>query len=1002
MRQISYSLRHMVWAFLLVFAADVQAATLPPGFIEAQVATGLNPVAMTLDHHGRVWIAEKHGVVRIVDTQGDLLPDPFVTLPVDDYNERGLLGIALHPDFHAHPFVYLYYTVPGQHRNRVIRLMANGDLAVPGSEETLIDLDPMPGYIHNAGAMVFDAAGYLYIATGEGAAPQAAQDLASTHGKVLRLWPDGRIPSDNPFYTQTSGKYRAIWAYGFRNPFSMTYEAATDRIWVGDVGAGAFEEVNLVEAGRNYGWPLIEGPRDAQQPPLAYRDPFFAYDHDAGCAIAGAAVYPPGQQHFPAAYAGGFFFGDYCEGHLRWIDTLGQVHPFATGIPRPLALLVDEAHGFLYYLSRAGMGGGSPEDNTQTQQGALWRISYVGEGAPHISVQPQDILVPAGETADFVVQAQGSQPLTYRWLVDGLPTGDTLARLSLPAVPLSLDGTRIWCVVTNGYGSDTSATAVLAVTANQRPQPQILLPTTAMRFRAGDSIRFAGQALDPETGLLPPSALRWWVDWHHHTHTHPGLRLVEGVSEGGWRVPVVHETDTNIWYRIYLQATDTGGLSRTVYQDFFPALTALVIEGPAGIEISADGKRYALPARVPSLIGLQRMLEAPASQTVGDTLYRWVAWEHGGTARLRTLFAPAAGLHLRARYEALALGQGSGLWGSYFDDPELDLDGEPQVERLDTTVHFGWGDASPLPGMLPRDYFTVRWQGEVQAVLGEMYTFVVRSDDGCRLWVGDSLLIDQWVPQAPTEHSAQMTLQAGQRYPILLEYMEIKGGAEVSLQWSSPSTVRAVIPRCQLYPLPFFYPARLSGSLWVDADKNGFRDVGERLLAGVELRLLQAADTQVVARCTSDAAGGYAFGLLAEGDYVIQVLTQSLGQWYRPGPALDAWGRSPRIHLPAGEHRVADLPLWPFEADLSGPFPELVCYPNPTSGQAGLRFYAVLPQAVQVSWLDMQGRTLGALHTWVDSGTAHIELPLAGLSPGQYVVRVQGPQGVRVLPLWHL
>ena len=989
-----YTILLLIW--LGSGLGTLQASELPPGFVETQVVAGLNPVAMTQDHHGRMWIVEKNGTVRIVDSAGYLLPVPFIVLPVDDYNERGLLGIALHPDFHAQPYVYLYYTVPGQNRNRVSRFLANGDLAVPGSEEILMDLDVMPGFIHNGGAMCFDVTGHLLIATGEGAQPPAAQDLNSTLGKILRIAPDGSIPPDNPFYDSLSGPAQAIWAYGLRNPFSMTIDPLTLDLYVADVGGGAYEEVNRIRAGGNYGWPLIEGPRDQQALPPDYEDPVYAYDHDAGCAIVGAAFSLPGPGGFPATYDGGFFFGDYCEGTINWRDLAGAVHPFATGVPRPLALAFVPETGDLYYLTREGIGGGSPADNTSTQQGALWRVSYVGEGPPQVSVDPRSQLVPLGESVTFQVQAQGSQPLTYQWLRDGQPVaGATDPQLTLLVSSLSQDGQGYRCLVHNAYGEDTSANAQLAVTANQRPQPQIEWPQPGATFRAGDSLTFRGYADDPETGRLPDSALTWWVVWHHARHTHPGAGPFTGVGEGGWQVPVVNETDPDVWYRLYLRATDSTGLAQVLYRDMYPELCTLRLEGPPGLVVNIDGKLATLPASFPSVIGLQRTIEVPDWYVVGDSLYRWQRWADGYRERLRQVIAPAAGRTWRLEYEALPLGQGSGLWAAYYDDPELDLDGEPTLERLDTTLHFNWGDGSPVPDQLPRDYFTVRWKGEVQAVFGETYTFYVRADDGYRLWIGDSLLIDRWGPQAPTEHSGDLTLAPGERRPLLLEYMELKGGAEISLQWSSPSTPKAVVPRRQLYPAPFFYPAQVTGEVWDDRNQNGFRDVGEPPLADVPVLLRAAADSAIISQHMTGAEGDFLFGQLPAGSFFVQVLSQGTGTWWRPGGGLDAWGRSPVFDLVAGSQRHVAAPLMAFSAQWAEtPLPDLVVFPNPAVDWLHLRFWALLPQQnLTLRILDLQGREVLRQHIHVEQGPQAIRLPVHHLPPGAYLLEVQTPQG---------
>jgi hypothetical protein len=175
---------------------------------------------------------------------------------------------------------------------------------------------------------------------------------------VLRFNPNGSIPADNPFYGSTSGVNRSIWARGLRNPFTFAFQPSTGRLFINDVGAGSWEEINDGIAGSNYGWPLSEGPTSAP----GQRGPLFAFGHGhapipAGCAIAGGAFYNPIVPTFPASYVGSYFFADLCG------DAIYRVQPangfafntFATGIDQPVDLQVGP-DGALYYLARGGGG----------------------------------------------------------------------------------------------------------------------------------------------------------------------------------------------------------------------------------------------------------------------------------------------------------------------------------------------------------------------------------------------------------------------------------------------------------------------------------------------------------------------------------------------------------------------------------------------------------------------------------------------------------------------
>src|SRR5439155_13430804 len=160
----------------------------------------------------------------------------FLTLNVDSQGERGLLGIAFDPSFTTNHYVYLYYTVPiAPEHNRVSRFTANGDVAVPNSEQVLLDLDNLSSATnHNGGGLHFGPDGKLYLGVGENANGSNSQTLSNLLGKLLRFNSDGTIPTDNPFYATAAGKNRAIWALALANPFTLAVQPGTAPRWIGD------------------------------------------------------------------------------------------------------------------------------------------------------------------------------------------------------------------------------------------------------------------------------------------------------------------------------------------------------------------------------------------------------------------------------------------------------------------------------------------------------------------------------------------------------------------------------------------------------------------------------------------------------------------------------------------------------------------------------------------------------------------------------------------------
>ena len=344
------------------------AATLPSGFTDSQVVSGLtNPTDMEFAPDGRLFVTEDAGRLRIANPDGTLSTFLNISTKVDSNGERGLLALTFDPGFSTNGYIYLHYTRKATSttppHNRIVRVTASGDRVVSGSEKLIFRLDNQnaaeqsPQFM--GGALDFGTDGKLYVATGDNETPKKAQRLTNLFGKMLRINKSGTIPTNNPFYTTASGNDRAIWALGLRNPFKFAVQPGTGTIFINDVGERTWEEINQLEKGANYGWPVHEGV--ANDPP--YVDPIFAYGHGGdpattGCAITGGTFYPPTSTLFPQEYEGDYFFADFCSGWIRRLEpTPGggfAASGFATGLERPIDLEVSQA-GELYYLARGNM-----------------------------------------------------------------------------------------------------------------------------------------------------------------------------------------------------------------------------------------------------------------------------------------------------------------------------------------------------------------------------------------------------------------------------------------------------------------------------------------------------------------------------------------------------------------------------------------------------------------------------------------------------------------------
>src|SRR5437867_211247 len=399
------TLRHTVIALLAVGLACVGVAAgaiaVPPDFDEQIIVQGLDrPTAFAYAPDGRLFIAEKAGRIRVVTADGDLLPTPFVTVPVNTDNDRGLVGIAIDPEFLDNHYVYLAYTtnlVPSSPRNRysrihrITRMTANGNVAVPGSEVILVDNIPSDIDSHTGGSLRFGSDGKLYISTGDGSDYDTVNSLALRSmdidqlvGKILRINPDGTVPSDNPFYSTPGAIRSKVWQYGLRNPFKTAFRPTTGALYVEDVGWAHWEEVNVSPAGSFFGWPCYEG--NAPQPQyqstfpaqcgaVTGTPPLYTYAHNSrGGAITGISFFEGG--NYPSQYVDRVFISDYAQNWIKAI-TLGPGETFAsiadialgdaTFTPVDLSLAPE---GNLFYLVVAA--------DFTVPSGSLHRIVYVG------------------------------------------------------------------------------------------------------------------------------------------------------------------------------------------------------------------------------------------------------------------------------------------------------------------------------------------------------------------------------------------------------------------------------------------------------------------------------------------------------------------------------------------------------------------------------------------------------------------------------------------------
>lgn len=256
----------------------------------------------------RLFVAEQKGRIHVFENKSDI-SSTTVFLDIEDIvddrsNEEGLLGLAFHPNYTTNGYFYLNYTRDDS-KTVIARFTVSKDKnkADKGSQHILLTFDQPYGN-HNGGQIAFGPDGFLYIAVGDGGAggdPKGhGQNRETLLGNILRIDVDNPshgknygIPKDNPYINHPSFK-KEIYAYGMRNPWRMSFDSKTGKLWTGDVGQNAYEEIDIIENGKNYGWNLKEGTHDYKNPDNIsenLEDPIYEYGRRVGGSISGGLVY---------------------------------------------------------------------------------------------------------------------------------------------------------------------------------------------------------------------------------------------------------------------------------------------------------------------------------------------------------------------------------------------------------------------------------------------------------------------------------------------------------------------------------------------------------------------------------------------------------------------------------------------------------------------------------------------------------------------------------------
>ena len=341
-----------------------------PGALEfVEVLDGRNfeqPIELAAWPSGGLLVAEQRGGVSLYLDDGSVRGVLDLSAQVTFGGERGLLSLALDPQFAEHPFLYVWYSPRGTNTARLSRFPVEGTLADPDRELIILEVaQPYPN--HNGGAVRFGPDGMLYLGIGDGGAAddphRHGQNRSTLLGSIIRIDVRGasaefpyRIPPDNPLLG-IAGVRPEIFAWGMRNPWRMSFDDETGALWVGDVGQNRVEEVGVVAPGGNHGWNVFEGGecfgRDEDCAALDHIPPLATYGHALGCSVTGGVVYRGVELPW---LQGAYLFADYCSGRIWALKEIGgewQMRELAHLDARIASFGVD-AQGEVYLLTFNG------------------------------------------------------------------------------------------------------------------------------------------------------------------------------------------------------------------------------------------------------------------------------------------------------------------------------------------------------------------------------------------------------------------------------------------------------------------------------------------------------------------------------------------------------------------------------------------------------------------------------------------------------------------------
>jgi glucose/arabinose dehydrogenase/chitodextrinase len=658
------------------------AVVIPAGFTPVPITTGQpggNLTNFEFLPDDQVLTLGRDGRVTVVSN--DAPPRTLATIPsVAHTGDLGALGLTLAPDYATTGKLYVLYAAVTA-AGRVLRVSrwtaspADNPTSLSG-EQILLQTPLLTSAYHGGGTVLVAPDGKLLVSIGDNAAPLSsvnpeamrAQNLDVPFGKILRIDPaTGAGVAGNPYYNAASpSSWRSkVYAFGLRNPFRMSVDPTNGRVIVGDVGWASYEELNLLTAGANYGWPCYEGaarqPRyattSACQPVYAQtvKAPLYYYARiGVQGSITGGTWYTG--TSYPAAYRGAYFFGDYSQQKLwtMMIDAQGKVTRlpesagFATGIGGPVAIKPGP-NGDIYFADIISS--------------RLTRLRYsAGNRAPVAqavtTVDPATLTVTFDGSSSYDLDGDN---LTYAWEFGdgGQGTGAVVSHTYAAAGKVTAK-----LKVTDSLG--LSGTTDIVVVPNNHP-PELTLNGPDQKYAVGDTVSLTASATDAEDGPLQVS---WRTDLIHCApdggcHQHPGQ-----TSTGPTYSDLFDDHGDMTTMQVTASAVDSDGARAQQVYKADPDLRTLSVVSPVPVLVNGEQR-----VSVKVTAGSRNDLAAPAMS--GSLVF--TNWSDGST-RTRTLTMPASDLTLTARYAKFVPGR----YADYNGDGRTDL----QVFRPSTATWY--------------------------------------------------------------------------------------------------------------------------------------------------------------------------------------------------------------------------------------------------------------------------------------------------------------------------